>query len=258
MSQSKATVNASYQAAVDLLGIARNHRDGEARNWLSSFLKRLDWSSLKSPSLCGFRADEVDTLPPKVQIALLKACLKVMVQLREQRPERGKGLRISLDIGGVVYGIAVDLFRRPLPFSERDVCEILETTRHGCGHGGDVVPPFDLALAYAREHRLSRKLLGALKVYVGGLRGLNTVKVQSVRRKAELLATLDEARDAKRCWSERFCEGLSGLPESQQEDWRAMVVQMEAVEFGRSQENWKAKAPQVIEAMGARHILSCL
>src|SRR5262249_47575350 len=60
------------------------------------------------------------------------------------------------------------------------------------------------------------------------------------------------------CWSARFREGLSELPESQQENWRAMVVQMDAVEFGRNQNNWKAKAPQIIRTLGVKHILTCL
>src|SRR5262249_37339634 len=135
-----------------------------------SFLKHLDWSSLKNPALWGFKSDEPGTLPPKLQIALLKSCLELMVRLREQRrravaPGRGKEFQINLDIGGVVYGIANDLFRRPLPFSERDVCEILETTRHDCGHGGDVTPPFVLTLAHARKYDLSARLLEGLKLY---------------------------------------------------------------------------------------------
>jgi len=193
-----------------------------------------------------------------MQIAVLKTCIGGMVRLREQEPDRGKAFRINYDIGGVVYGIANDLLRRPLPFSERDICEILEATRHDCGHGGDVTPPFDLALAYARKHRLSAELLDALKLYVGRLQGLKSILVQGVKRRAELLFTLDATCGKKGCWSERFREGLSNLPESQQEDWRAMVVQMDAVEFSRNKKDWKAKAPQAIETLGAKHILKSL
>lgn len=261
MSRSKAMVNADYQAAVDRFLVARNHRDGEAQKWLSSFLKRLDWSSLKDPSLWGFKSDEPGTLPPRLQIALLKSCTELMVHLREQResvsPSRME-FRINYHIGGVVYWIASDLFRRPLPFSERDICEILETTRHDCGHGRDVAPPFDLAVGYARKHGLSAKLLEAVKLYVGRLEGLKSIIAQGVKRKAELLFTLDGACGKQRCWSERFRKGLSDLSESQQKDWRAMIVQMDAVEFGRNQKDWKTKAPQIIETLGAKHILTCL
>jgi hypothetical protein len=262
MSEAKKALNARYQAAVDQAIGAGNQKGGEAQKWLASFLKRLHWSSLKSPSLWGFRSEEPVTLPPRLQIALLKSCIDMTVRLRAQwravSPNRGKEFQINLDIGGVVYGIANDLFRRRLPFSERDICEILKATHHDCGHGGDVRPPFDLALAHARKHDLSTKLLDALKLYVGGLKGLRPIQVQDVKRKAELLLTLDSASGKQHCWSERFREGLATLPQAQQKEWRAMVVQMDAVEFGRNQKNWKAKAPQIIQTLGAKHILTCL
>src|SRR5262249_35450516 len=160
--------------------------------------------------------------------------------------------RINFAIGGVVYGIANDLFRRPLPFSERDVCEILQSTRHDCGHGGGVKPPFQLALAHAPQHRLSTPLLGGLPLYLPRPKGLRPMQVQDVKRKAALLLTLEVPCGKKRCWSERFREGLSELPQSQQEHWRALVVHMDAVEFGRNQNHWKAKAPQIIRTLGVK------
>src|SRR5262249_9208644 len=138
---------------------------------------------------------------------------------------------------------------------ERDICEILESTRHDCGHGGDVAPPFDLALAYARKHHLSPKLLESIKLYLDRMKRLQSRQVNDVKRKAELLFTLDATAGRKPCWSERFREGLADLPQFEQNGWRAMVVQMEAVEFGRNQKPWKAKAPQIIESLGAEQIL---
>jgi hypothetical protein len=252
-----------YQAAVEELIVRQNQGDDDAWKWLSAFLKRLDWSSLQNPSLWGFHSDKPSTLPARTQIALLKACIDLMVRLREQRKsdacsERGNDLHINFDIGGVVYGIANDLFRRPLPFSERDICDILGAMRHDCGHGGDVTPPFDVALAYARKHQLSNKLLTALKLYVDRMKGLRSIIANGVKRKAQLLLTLDASCGKKRCWSERFRAGLSTLPESEQKGWRAMVVRMDAVEFGRNQKDWKTKAPKIIETLGAKEILKCL
>jgi hypothetical protein len=257
------TVNADYRAAVNKLLLPRHPDNGEAQKWLSAFLKRLDWASIENPSLWGFKSDETGELPLKLQIGLLKSCLELMVRLREQRKnepstEWGKDQHVRYDIGGVVYGIAIDLFRRPLPFSERDICGILETARHDCGHGGDVTPPFDLALNYAREHDLSVGLLAALRVYVDGLKGLQSIIVQGVKRKAALVFTLDNKRGKQCCWSQRFRDGVSELPQSQQKKWRAMVLQMDAAEFGRNEKHWKAKVPQFIETFGAKYILVCL
>src|SRR5690349_19975147 len=99
MSRPKKQVSADYQAAIDRFVSVRNPRDREAQKWLSSFLKHLDWSALKAPPLWGFQSDELGTLPPKLQIALLKSCIELMVRLREERrsagaPGRGKGFRI--------------------------------------------------------------------------------------------------------------------------------------------------------------------
>ncbi|HMF19915.1 MAG TPA: hypothetical protein VKE98_22105 [Gemmataceae bacterium] len=263
MRHSKTASKAEYQDAVDEFVIPSNHPHGEGHQWLSSFLKRLDWSKLKDPSLWGFRTNETDSLSPKVQIALLKSCIERMIWLRDHRkrtgfPEQDQGFWINYDIGGVVYGIAIDLFQRPLPFSEDDICEILESMHHDCGHGGDVTPPFDLTLAYARKHQLSTKLLTALKHYVEGLRKVNSTIARGVKRKSALLFVLDDSCGEQHCWSDRFRQGLKALPERQQKDWRAMIIQMDAVEFARNKKTWKNKVPQFIENLGANHILKCL
>src|SRR5262245_46740665 len=129
----KVTINAEYKAAVDRLIGPRNLRDGEAQKWLASFLKRQDWATLDDPGLWGFHSDEPGKTPPRLQIAVLKLCVELMKRLREQRdksPNQSKAFRINYDIGAVVYDVVNDLFRRLLPFSERDICEILETTHH--------------------------------------------------------------------------------------------------------------------------------
>jgi hypothetical protein len=263
MSQHKGPANADFQDAVSQFTIASDHPHREAQQWLSKFLKRLDWTTLRNPSLWGYQSDEARSLPSKMQIAVLKSCIERMVWLRARQKTidasgSDKDFRINYDVGAVVYGIANDLFRSPLPFSERDVCEILESMRHDCGHGGDVAPPFDLALAHARKHHLSARLLKSLKVYVDELGNLNSAQARGVKRKAELLFAVDDSYGKKRCWSDRFRQGLRELPERELQIWRAMIVQMDAKEFARNPREWLGKVPGFIEALGAKRILGCL
>lgn len=254
-------INAEYRAAVDRLVASRKRRDSDAQRWLANFLKSQDWSKLENPSLFGYFSEEPRKLSPRQQITVLRLCIEWMVELRHSRGSIAadrQAFRINIDLGGVIYYIANDLFRRPLPFSESDICTILETTHHDCGHGGDVAPPLDLALAHARKHGLSPRLLGALRSYVDRLTHASSSAAQNLKKKASLLFTLEPTDGKKRCWSQTFRDGLSRLPKAQQERWRSMVLHMDAVEYGRNEKKWKAIAPEFVAALGAEQIVACL
>lgn len=174
-----------------------------------------------------------------------------------QRGIEGTG---SNFIGSILYGIACDLYGRDLPYHEADLCDLLKLSRHDCGHGEDVAPPLEIALTYAREHGLSPDLLAAVRVFIGGLKGLSGIKVQSVKRKAGLLLLLEDAdpEDRLRCWSDRFRTGLLRIPVSEQNHWRWLVLQMNPNDVYSVPKTWVKPAKKFLADLGPEKALSQL
>lgn len=130
-------------------------------------------------------SDDVDTtgLPPRMQIEVLRECVTRMPDMRSRRD------RESYAAGKRLYDVACQLYKRKLPFDESDVCALLETSRHTCGHGSDVA-----------------KRRGAIM----------------------LLADPQEVAGSESGWSARFREGLRSLPPDERRQWQQLVLAMKA------------------------------
>src|SRR5581483_9038424 len=193
--------------------IPEDHPNREAHEWLAALINGFDWATQvdywwidrqREPSLA-----KLSEQAGPFQIAVLQAALERMHWHRQQ-PSPEQGLSIDYYIGSVLYGMVCALYQRKLPYAEDDVCRILSLSHHKCGHGGDVTPPFDIAVGYARSHGLNAKLLAALREFMNGLKGVGSAQVSHLKRKGGLLFVLDaESTGAgKPCWSDRFRDGL--------------------------------------------------
>jgi hypothetical protein len=190
-----------------------DHPNRKAHEWLDTLLDGLNWSvaadwqwlNQQNEPLSAKLAEQ----SAPFQIAILKACLERMSWHRQQQSLQG-GLSTHYYIGSVLYAMACTLYRRRLPYSETDICQILGLSRHVCGHGSDVTPPFDMAVRYARQHGLSTELLFALKEFINGLQGISSIQATQLKRKGGLLFVLDPESTGSRmsCWSDRFRVGL--------------------------------------------------
>jgi hypothetical protein len=126
-----------------------DHPNRKAHEWLATQLDSLDWGSEVDYRWIHRQSEpllaKLNEQPRTFQTAVLKACLKRMHWHRERRSS-DHGLSTDYYIGSVLYDLACALYLRRLPYSEEDICEILRRSRHTCGHGGDVTPPFDIAV----------------------------------------------------------------------------------------------------------------
>lgn len=244
--------------------VPADHPDREAHEWLDAFLGSLDWDPAAPPWQWERRVHDLiparlEGLAPRFQVALLKACLERMPWHRGQ-PSSDETGWAHYKAGAALYGIACTLYRRKLPYSGRDVCDVLNLSRHGCGHGCDVSPPFDLALAHARKHGVSAELLAAVRGFLDGLKGVGSTQAARLKRKGGLLLVLDAEAGAKTkpCWSDRFRAGLPALPPEEQARWRGLVLTMTANDLYAVPKAWRPEATKFLEALGPARVVERL
>lgn len=215
-------------------------------------LWRQDWKPRVQILAC------FDDQIPSFQIEVLKACLERMNWHRQQRA--GDYHSPHYTVGSLLYEAACALYKRKLPFSQDDICEILNLSSHACGHGCDVTPPFEIALAYARKNGVTSELLSAVKVFMNSLKGVASSQVSHLKRKAGLLLILDAESESgkKACWSDRFRAGLMTIPADEQAKWRQLVLEMHVNDVQFVPKAWKAQATKFLESLGQSLVLERL
>jgi hypothetical protein len=157
----------------------------DARQWLTAALAELDLDDQGAAAMA--LCERIRTEKPAFQIALLKAGVERLPLLRADGNDGGD--RSTYRLGSVLYDAVCALYGDRLPYDESDICALLRNSKHGCGHGRDVVAP--LAIDHARRFGLTRELLEALGVFVGGLTGIQSSKAQHLKRRAALVFVLD-------------------------------------------------------------------
>lgn len=240
-----------------------DHPNRKAHDWVSAQLDHLDWGS--GVDYWWLRRQDEPLLarlneqPRAFQVAVLKACLERMLWHRRQRSSED-GLSIHYYIGSLLYNLACALYRRRLPYSEGDVCQILGLSRHTCGHGGDVTAPFDIAVGYARANGITAGLWSALKDFMNGLKGVGSAQVSHLKRKAGLLFVLDvESPGAgKRCWSDRFRAGLRTQAPEEQAKWRRLVLNMTVNDVYVLPKVWRREATGFVRDLGGSVVVQRL
>ncbi|HET6893311.1 MAG TPA: hypothetical protein VFH31_19580 [Pyrinomonadaceae bacterium] len=235
--------------------IPDDHPNRKAHQWLASQLDGLDWGSevdywwfdRQGESLLA----KLNEQPRTFQIAVLKACVERMPWHRRQ-PSSEDCLSTHYYIGSLLYNMAYALYQRKLPYSEEDICQILRLSRHTCGHGSDVTPPFDIAVDYARANGVTVELFSALKDFVNGLKGVRSSKVTHLKRKGGLLFVLDSESTGTRksCWSDRFRTDLLTLAPKEQPKWRQLVLNMTVNDVYVLPKVWRHEATKFVQDLG--------
>jgi hypothetical protein len=231
--------------------IPDDHPNRKAHEWLATQLDGLDWDSEVDDSWDRPQGEpllsKLDDQPRAIHIGVLKACLERMLWLRQQGSSEG-GLTTDYYIGSVLYNLVCALYARRLSYSEDDICQILRLSRHACGHGSDVTPPFDIAVEYARANGISAGLLSALKDFMEGLKSVGSAQVTHLKRKAGLLFVLDAESNGTRksCWSASFRAGLLSLAAEEQAEWRQLVLNMTVNDVYEMPKVWRREATRFV------------
>jgi len=239
-----------------------DHPNRKAHEWLATQLDGLAWSSDVDHWWIRRQAEsllaKLDEQPHAFQVGVLKACLERMPWHRQRSSEGG--LSTDYYIGSVLYDLACALYARRLPYSEEDICQILRLSRHTCGHGSDVTPPFDIAIEYARAHGISAGLFSALRDFMDGLKGVGSAQVTHLKRKGGLLFVLDaeSTGNRRRCWSDRFRAGLPTLAAEEQAKWRQLVLNMTVNDVYELPKVWRREATRFVASIGPEVVVQRL
>ena len=243
--------------------IPDDYPNRKAHEWLATQLDGLDWSSevdyLWISQQCEPLLAKLDEQPLALQIGVLKACLERMLWHRQQRSSED-GLSTDYYTGSVLYNLVCALYARRLAYSEDDICQILRLSRHTCGHGSDVTPPFDIAVKYARANGISVGLLSALKDFMEGLKSVGSAQVTHLKRKGGLLFVLDAESDGTRksCWSDRFRTGLLSLATEEQAEWRQLVLNMTVNDVYEMPKVWRREATRFVSKVNPEVVVQRL
>jgi hypothetical protein len=244
-----------------------DHPNREAHRWLDTVLGGLDlerpgkqlWNAWEDASIRSKVGAQLDEQAPAFRIDILKACLERTAWHRAQYV-RSEWRFPGYAAASVLHGIACTLYTRRLPYAEGDLCDVLRLSRHGCGHGCDVKPPFELALAHARKHGLTPDLLAGMKIYVDALAGVGSTTAWQIKRRGALLFLLDPdpAPRRKSCWSDRFRTRLASMPPEAQSHWQRLVLEMNVNDFYTLPLQWRKKAEPFVADLGAARVLDRL
>jgi hypothetical protein len=245
-------------SAITQFVIPADEPNAKAHEWLTGLLNGLDWH--RNTLWCQDRHREpilakLYEQPRDFQIAILKACLKRMAWHRQQ--DSKESLSMHYQVGSVLYEMVGGLYRRKLPYAEDDICDILDLSRHRCGHGCDVTPPFDIAVDYARIHGLTPQLLSALKDFLIRLKGVGSAQVNHLKRRAGLLFILDAESEGKgkQCWSDQFRLGLLQVPLEEQTKWRQLILHMKTNDVFVMPKVWHRPAAKFLKDLGPRLVV---
>jgi len=236
--------------------VAADHPNDAAHRWLDGLLATFDWTGRPAPewgdpAVSGAIQSRLKATDPEFQIEVLLACVERMAGYNQARMKE-PGHPTHYAVGALLYGIAVSLYRRPLPYTEAQLCALLRRSKHLCGHGCDVTPPFDLALAYARRSGMSAELLAALRVFIDGLKGLASSQTKALISRANLVFIMDfrPLQGQGRCWSERVRAGLPALPDAERALWQGLILRMSINLLPSAPKTWQQAAAAFIRDLG--------
>jgi len=212
---------------------------------LQSLAGARTWPWGLSPTERTLLRKRLRSLPSDEQIALLRSCVALMPQLRE---------RDSYRDGSLLYEAAVLLYEMKLPVSEADLCELLRTSSHTCGHGEDVRPPVELARDYMRREGYAPAIMAAIEDFRDALPPARAAKIHNIRRAIDLLAVLTPSAKPKRGlrpWTADVADHLAELPAEELRHWQQLVLGMVVREQHRMPATWERVATAFIDEVGA-------
>ena len=240
---------------------ADDHPNAEAHRWVSRNLSEV-MAALEAdayPRDFGPLLTRAELLPPACRVAVLRASIERLPWYREHS---ASWKDVNAKRGTFLYELVCHLYNRKLPYTESDICEILRLSRHSCGHGSDVAPPFDILLAHARRNGITAELLDAVRAFLAGLKGVKSSKAWHLKRKGALLLLLDPrqptGKRAPACWSDRFRQVLLALPPDELRHWQSLVLEMKISEQRRMPQGWRCIAQKFLAEHGVEHVVARL
>jgi len=196
-------------------------------DWIDKHLALGDASAATHKKLLGKLSAE----PTSTRIAVFRACYERLPMLREQWQDPEVFAR-----GEQLYRLVNAAALHDLPFHERDLCAVLRSARHGCGHGQDVLNPVDLTRSQILRSGVvpSERLFKSLRHYLAELQGLNSVKAQTAKRRIAILLLLDTFHQpnprSKPVWSQTFTASLPAFPADSRMAWQQFVAGIKLIE----------------------------
>lgn len=192
----------------------------------------------------------IAVLTDRERVALFLAAFDLMPRLRDINDVRD---------GPLMYAAAGIIGKKKPAFSEGALVHVLRSARHDCGHGLDTRLPFDLAMAWLRDHGWSADLGQAIQAYAVGLPTGGTV-VQSIRRSADLLLVLDTDLDGLKgaraaWWINTVRSAMAGIAGEERPQWERLVLAMRVGEQMTMPKIWVTKATPILDAIG--HDVAC-
>ena len=191
-------------------------------------------------------------LPAADQVNVLKTAAQLMPAYRSAGDSSN---------GPLAYAVADILYQARLPLTEADLCELLLTASHGCGHGADVLPPFQLARDHMRRHGFSPALAAAIATYRANLPRGNTVHLHLLRRSADLLSVLTpraEEPGGALAWIDEVGRRLVALDDRDKAHWQRLVLAMTVSDRPVASAAWQKTASSVVEVLGVDHVQTTL
>lgn len=191
-------------------------------------------------------AGEVATLSPQMQVNVLRECVRRMPSLQSDDYRSAE-----YAIGSVLYDITCRLYTRKLPYTEDDICALLESSKHVCGHGTDVTPPLDIAHKHMRKHGFSTHIADAVRRYLFHLRGVGSAKANFAKRRAAIMLVADsrDVAGAESGWTSHFRSLLAAFPEDDRRAWQRFVLAMKANDVYRQPASWQKTSAQLLAAL---------
>ena len=200
------------------------------------------------------RAQILSVLTPREQVALLLAAVR-----------RLPGLRVAGDYrtGELLYDLVAALYRSRLSLGEAELCALLRSSRHDCGHGADTRPPFDVARRYQQHHGYSPAISAAIREFVDNLPRSGAVKIQNLRRSAALLAVLDtdlsDVRGVRGAWwINQVRASLAAIQGAERRAWERLALSMTVSERMVLPQTFDRRVQPIINELGPERVVGRL
>ncbi len=144
--------------------------------------------------------------------------------LRRYRACRVESAGTCLDRSFALNELTTHVYRLGISPSAEEACAILRTAYHTCGHGTDVKPPLELALAHFRGTPYTNELFASLRAYRESLRHSRGVVAQDVKGKIGVILWQDlrPSHEWSRCVTSAIRESMCGMPKAERSRWLAL------------------------------------
>jgi len=194
-------------------------------------------------------------LPAEEQISLLKAAVALMPAYRDGTAE-------DWVTGSLLYAAAVQLFSAKPPVTEADLCAMLTSARHDCGHGTDTQAPLDLVTDYMRRNGFSPRLGEAIAEFVANLPSYHSAQIQLARQRGNLLSVLapwpPPTNGKPQPWIDTVGQRILATGDHERSLWQQLVLTMNFDGRYTLTARWRKVATPFVEQLGADHVLGRL